>query len=66
MAYIFCSFIQNELRGNFLMRFLIIQLRDRPKDNWYHPFENTDIKTSFYYTYNQQCLQKIKVDLGVK
>ncbi len=113
---------------------LIIQLRDRPKDNWYHPFENTDIsdvlikpgtmlqhnwfklqdysitqqysylhkqldsslqqltlmyipekedksaalnfhltarekrdiKSSFYNTYNQQCLQKIKVGLGVK
>ena len=43
MAYIFCSFIQNELRGNFLMGFLIIQLRDRPKDNSYYPFENTDI-----------------------
>ncbi len=43
MAYIFCSFIQNELRGNFLIGFLIIQLRDRLKDNWYHPFENTDI-----------------------
>ena len=25
------------------MGFLIIQLRDRPKDNWYYPFENTDI-----------------------
>jgi hypothetical protein len=22
---------------------MIIQLRDRPKDNWYHPFENSDI-----------------------
>ena len=22
---------------------LIIQLRDRPKHNWYHPFENTNI-----------------------
>jgi len=43
LAYIFCSFIQNELRGNFLMGFLIIQLRDRPKDNWYHPFENMNI-----------------------
>ena len=59
MAYIFCSFIQNELRGNFLMGFLIIQLLDRPKDNWYYPFENTDIKSSFYNTYNQQWLQKI-------
>jgi len=25
------------------MGFLIIQLLDRPKDNWYHPFENTNI-----------------------
>ncbi len=113
---------------------LIIQLRDRPKDNWYRPFENSnisdvlikpgtmlqhnwfklqdysitqqysylhkqldsslqqltlmyipekeeqgaalnfhltarekrDIKLSFYNTYNQQCLQKIKEGLGVK
>jgi Patatin-like phospholipase len=113
---------------------LIIQLRDRPKDNWYRPFENSDIsdvlikpgtmlqhnwfklqdygvtqqysylhhqldtalqqltlmyipekeeqgaalnfhltarekrdiKASFYNTYNQHCLQKIKDGLGIK